>query len=115
MSPVRPCGCTREQVVQQLTHVASISDLVMARRVVPVRLFGRELVEHGIEQHVQPSIRINGVPEVLYTLMEFSGVALGITGCYSVLKPVCQNAMVFWEPLAHPKCVCEQDEVVHLV
>nr|POF05912.1 hypothetical protein CFP56_53299 [Quercus suber] len=62
---VGPLRRLREGVVQHLQHVMVVPDLLVARRVLVVRVLDRHFVEHGVEVHVHPRIVLDEVLEVL--------------------------------------------------
>ncbi|KAI6983510.1 hypothetical protein KC321_g17 [Hortaea werneckii] len=62
---VGPVWRGSESVVQHLEHVMIVTDLLVSRGIIGVRLLDGDLIEHGIEPHVDASVALDEVLEFL--------------------------------------------------
>jgi hypothetical protein len=88
----------------------AVSDLMVTIRVVSIRLLGRQFVEHGVEEHVKPSIGLDSLPQGVHTRVQLL-ITLGVTGLDGILKPFSKNVLILWEPISYSENHYEQDAV----
>lgn len=94
---IRPLGRPRHDVVQHRQHVSPVADLPRPRRVLPVRVLARYLLEHLVEVHVDPRVALDQLLELLQRRRQLLA-RVGVDVLGGSLQEAVVDAVVCWEP-----------------
>ena len=96
---IRPLWCPCHNHIQHVQHVPPVADLLRPRRVIPVGVLARDLLEHLVEVHVDASVVLNQLPKLLKRWSQLLGrVCLGVGG--GTLDVAVVDAVVGRKPCA---------------
>jgi hypothetical protein len=89
-----------KDMVEDFKHVVVVAHLLVAEGIILVRLLHRYLLEHRVDEDIDPSILLNHVFELLQDRVKLFGIVLDTVD--NVGQPLLVDAVIRGEPVPGP-------------